>query len=174
MTARASIVVLAGAVAMLAGAICGSVLLPPYLCGWLPPYSSPLTRARYYWSSKAQFLQCNAVLHEIAAAKDEYELGHDIARRDLPLTPAEIGIPLDDIERQTFRCPSGGRYTINPPGRHPVCSIHGDSLAWVEGQGYPTRENRSPVLQFKESPVETLGEEDRIDVPPPDEGSGID
>ena len=67
----------AAACLTLAAAACSVVIIPPYVCGWLPEYPSLLDRVEYYWSPKAQFLKCNAVLHDIDAAKDAYELDHD-------------------------------------------------------------------------------------------------
>lgn len=149
------------------------LLLPPYVCGWIPNYPL-LERARYYWSPKAQFLRCNMVLHEIAAAKDTYELENDNVPQDVPLTAEKISISREALDGTAFRCPSGGRYTVNPPGLHPVCSIHGDSLGWEEGQPYPTRAKPAPVPVVQVQAVVPLSPEDRIDVPPLDEGSGID
>lgn len=159
---------------ILAGVVIGVVFIPPYVCGWLPPYSSPLECAGYYWSPKAQFLRCNAILHEIDAAKDAYTLEHDIVAPDMPLTSEQLGLSRKGLQQPAFKCPAGGRYTINPPGVHPTCSIHGDSLKWREGQPYPTRNKPAPPLRVPAPGPRQLSPEDRIEVPPPDNGSGID
>lgn len=150
------------------------VFIPPYLCAWLPAYPSFLDRVEYYWSPTAQFLKCNSILHEIDSAKDAYSLGHDITNLDAALTAAQIGVSSAKLKDPAFMCPSGGRYSINPLGVHPACSIHGDSLDWEDGQPHPTRANPAPPPRSVAPAPRLLRPEDRIEVPPPDEGSGID
>lgn len=152
----------------------GVVVIPPYICGWLPEYPSPVDRVEYYWSPMAQFLRCNSILHDLDAAKDAYALEHDIVSPDSPLIAEQIGLSQAQLKEPDFRCPSGGWYLINPPGVHPVCSIHGDSLIWEEGQPFPTRDRPAPRLKVVVPVSIQLGPEDRIEVPPPDDGSGID
>ena len=153
---------------------CGVVVIPPYLCGWLPEYPSPCERIKYYWSPVAQFLRCNSILHDIDAAKDAYALEHDIVNPNSPLSAEQIGMSQTRLKEPDMRCPSGGWYMINQLGVHPICSIHGDSMNWQEGEPFPTKDRpapRSPVAAPK--PL-LLSPEERIEVPPPDDGSGID
>lgn len=158
----------------LAVAVCGIVIIPPYVCGWLPEYPSLRDRVEYYWSPKVQFLRCNTILHDIDAAKDAYELDHDSVATGATLTAEQIGLSQRDMRSLAFRCPAGGVYTINPAGVHPTCSIHGDSLVWQDGDPFPTRDKPAPRQQLvipKQSP---LSPADRIELPAPDEGTGID
>lgn len=164
----------AAACLTLAAAACSVVIIPPYVCGWLPEYPSLLDRVEYYWSPKAQFLKCNAVLHDIDAAKDAYELDHDRDACGASPTAAQIGIDLRNMKSPAFRCPAGGVYEINPVGVHPTCSIHGYSIAWQEGDPFPTRAKPAPRRQAVLPQQIPLRPEDRIEVPPPDEGTGID
>jgi hypothetical protein len=164
----------AAACLTLAAAACSVVIIPPYVCGWLPEYPSLLDRVEYYWSPKAQFLKCNAVLHDIDAAKDAYELDHDRDACGASPTAAQIGIDLRNMKSPAFRCPAGGVYEINPVGVHPTCSIHGYSIAWQEGDPFPTRAKPAPRRQAVFPQQIPLRPEDRIEVPPPDEGTGID
>ena len=71
-------------------------------------------------------IKCKANLKMLSVAKVQVELEYNV--------PEGGKIMADQISRvlggqfSSIECPNGGTYSLNPVGKNPTCSVHGDLL----------------------------------------------
>lgn len=82
--------------------------------------------APVYSDSPEKRQQCINILRQIDSAKEQFAMANKLGDAAVVQGPA-IGAYIRG-GWDAVRCPAGGKYTINPVGRDPVCSVPGHSL----------------------------------------------
>ena len=127
---KASAGVLQGDGLALAGLILGYVSIG-LMVVMLPIYAGMAIPALAKARDTAQRISCINNMKMIDLAKKQSALEHNY--------PEGTTVPDDQISEQLkpnglsgLKCPKGGSYTINPIGKAPACSVHGELSTAME------------------------------------------
>jgi len=86
-------------------------------------YDGYLDLVILYWFPNARINRCDNILRQIESAKDQYAIEHGLKDGDIV-----VSANLESYFRLGWEkgamCPCGGKYTINPIGIEPRCSVH--------------------------------------------------
>lgn len=87
-------------------------------------YDSYLDLVFWFWFPNSRINRCDNILRQIEMTKDQYAIEHGLKEGEI-VTPAHLGPYFRRGWAADTMCPCSGKYTINPIGTEPRCSVHG-------------------------------------------------
>ena len=92
---------------------------------------SPLGEMEAFKDIDPEKISCKAHLKMISVAKNQVAIEYGLPDGE-EILQEHISNVLG-TQFSTLECPSGGTYSINPAGKNPTCSVHGDLLPLLRG-----------------------------------------
>ena len=96
----------------------------------------------------SQLNACVNNMRILESAKEQAALKHDYREGDTVSQSEVSGFLKNGFSG--LICPKGGRYTVNPVGQNPECSVHGSLSAPIRGKRLPNKGSKPTVIPYRD------------------------